>query len=79
MDSTSEIVFVHFKPNDFFQKYIKKNSVFKSKKTLQYQQKLTPTDFVYLTYNLVCIPDNIFGDGIISPNSRVQINVSKKK
>ena len=66
-------------PNQLLKKYVRKISVFKCKDVLNYQQKLTPTAYIYLTYHHEDIPANIIGDKRITPNFRLQIDGPKIK
>ncbi len=61
------------KPNPFLSKYIRKISVFKSRKHICYRQKLTPSAFTYLSYNHKQIPISVFGKKKVHPKRRLQI------
>jgi len=73
MVTGSLINITHYQPKPLLEKYIRKISVFNSKSTINYRQKLTPSAFTYLSYNHEDIPVSIFGKKIIQPNSRLQI------
>ncbi len=64
---------IHIDPNPDLSKYIRKISVFKSKKIIQYKQKLMPSAFTYLSYNFKDIPASYFNNRRIQPKSRLQI------
>ncbi len=60
-------------PNPLLLKYIRKISVFRSKKPITYRQKLTPSAFTCISYNQRDIPVSIFGKRRVHPERRLQI------
>ena len=67
------IVITHKNPNQKLSKYVRKISVFESKRKIKYKQKLTPSAFTYLSYNHKDIPVSIFGNKRVQPTQRLQI------
>jgi AraC-like DNA-binding protein len=67
------IVITHKNPNQKLSKYVRKISVFESKRKMKYKQKLTPSAFTYLSYNHKDIPVSIFGNKRVQPTQRLQI------
>jgi AraC-like DNA-binding protein len=61
------------KPNPLLSKYIRKISVFRSKKPITYRQKLTPSAYTCISYNQKDIPVSVFGRKKIHPERRLQI------
>jgi len=75
--SSNSIDIERHQPTQLLKKYVRKISVFKSKDRLSYQQKLTPTAYIYLTYHHADIPANIIGNDEIIPDFRLQIDGPK--
>ena len=63
----------HKNPDQQLSQYVRKISVFESKRKIIYKQKLTPSAFTYLSYNHKNIPVSIFGDKRVQPTQRLQI------
>ena len=63
----------HRKPDSRLSKYIRKITVFESKRKINYKQKLTPSAFTYFSYNHKSIPTSIFGNKRVKPDQRLQI------
>jgi len=63
----------HIKPDPKLSKYVRKISVFESKRKIKYRQKLTPSVFTYLSYNHDNIPVSIYENKRIHPKCRLQI------
>jgi len=64
---------IHKNPNKLLSKYIRKISIFESKRKIKYKHKLTPSAFTYLSYNHKDIPTSIFGNKRVQPTQRLQI------
>jgi AraC-like DNA-binding protein len=60
--NSSIINIEHFKPNALLSKYVRRISYFKSEGILQYRQKITPTPFCYLSFNIGDIGNNIINE-----------------
>jgi len=63
----------HRKPGSKLSEYIRKITVFKTKRKINYKHKLTPSAFTYLSYNHNDIPTSIFGKKRVQPIGRLQI------
>jgi AraC-like DNA-binding protein len=59
--------------NPLLSKYIRKISVFRSRKPITYRQKLIPSAFTYLSYNHKDMPVSVFGKKKVHPQRRLQI------
>ena len=64
---------VHKNPNPLLSKYIRKISIFESKREIQYKQRLTPSAYTYFSYNREDIPTPIIGKEEIPLKQRLQI------
>lgn len=51
----------HIKPSEQLSKYVRKISVFESRKKITFKQKVTPSAYTYLSYNHKDIPIPIIG------------------
>lgn len=63
----------HVKPNQKLLKFVRKISIFESKREIKYKQKLTPSAYTYLSYNHEDIPSAIISNEVIKNEKRVQI------
>lgn len=63
----------HIKPNQKLLKFVRKISIFESKREIKYKQKLTPSAYTYLSYNHEDIPSAIISNEVIKNEKRVQI------
>jgi AraC-like DNA-binding protein len=68
---------IHKKPRKELSKYVRKISVFKSKKEIKFRQKLTPSAFTYLSYNLEEMPIFVSGNKKARSSQRLQITGPK--
>ncbi len=67
------ITITHKNPSSQLSKYVRKISIFESKRDLDYKHKLTPSAFTYLSYNHNHKPVSIFNNKKVIPNTRLQI------
>jgi len=75
--TNSLIDIVPYKPTQLLSKYIRKISIFRSKGSIAYRQKLTPTACMYFTYHHEDIPTNVIEKKTINPDFRLQIDGPK--
>ena len=60
-------------PDRKLKRFVKRISIFRGKHDLTFQQKLTPSAYTYLSYNIDDIPISIFGNNEIIPDGSLQI------
>ena len=63
----------HIKPNPKLLKYVRKISIFESKREIKYKQKLTPSAYTYFSCNCEDIPTPIIGKEEIQLKQRLQV------
>jgi len=63
----------HKNPSVLISKYVRKISIFESKRKINYKHKLMPSAFTYLSYNYNDIPVSIFNNKRNKPTKRLQI------
>ena len=64
-------------PNEQLSKFVRKISIFESKKEINYKQKLTPSVYTILSYNHKDIPTPIIATQQAPHSQRLQISLGQ--